>query len=102
LLWLLLAKLNCFLLSFIATDLLGKNHRVGCGRLIERRSQHAIEHRQAHLVLFHPHHFEMGLMVETTGGAVVARGIAGCNVVRRTKAAGDLVEDFLLEVRKSS
>jgi hypothetical protein len=68
------------------------------GRLVEPRREDAVEDDSFEVDLLDPDRLEVGLVVEPAGRVVVAATVAGRDVERHVQAAGDLVEDLLLEL----
>jgi len=67
-------------------------------RLVDPRGEDAVKNRLGEVGLFHADRLVVGLMIEAAGGVVVARRIAGRDVVRQVQAASNLVQDLSLEL----
>ena len=67
-------------------------------RLVEPCPQYVVENHKPQLVLVHADRLVVHLVVQPARGVVVARGVAGGHVEGHVQAAGDFVEDFLLEL----
>ena len=76
----------------------GRQQPVHQHRLVEPGGQNAVEHDRFNPRLVDADRFEVGLMIETTGGVVVRGAVAGRDVERHVQAAGDLVENFPFEL----
>ena len=68
-------------------------------RLVEPGGENAIQNNALDVRLLDTDRFEIGLMIEPARGVVVARAISCRDVERHVQAAGDFVENLVLEFR---
>ena len=66
---------------------------------VEPGPQHSVEYDDTHVCLVNTDRFVVGLVIQPTRGVVVPAAVAAGHIEWHVQAAGDLVQDFFLELR---